>query len=74
MFRLPHLSPHPVHGDDGSLVRVEVYKSVSRRLAGELVCHHLDAHHACLAHHGHRILVEGNISLKLKLENKRKSN
>lgn len=52
----PHLASHPVHRDDGSLVRIKIYEAIACRLPGELVGHHLDAHHASLPHHGDRIL------------------
>ena len=53
---MPHLAPHPVHGDDGSLVRVKIYEAIASGLPGELVGHHLDAHHSSLPHHGDGIL------------------
>ena len=64
----PHLAPHPVHGDDGSLVRVKVDEAIASWLPGELVGHHLDADHASLPHHGDRILREKIITLKPNLE------
>ena len=53
---LSHLSSHSVHGNDRCLIRVKVDEPVSSRLPGELVGHHLDAHHPTLTHHVDRIL------------------
>ena len=64
----PHLASHPVHRDDGSLVRIKIYEAIACRLPGELVGHHLDADHASLPHHGDRILREKIITLEPNLE------
>ena len=46
----------PVHGNDGSLVRVKVDEPIASRFPSKLVGHDLDAHHPTFSHHIHGIL------------------